>query len=108
VPVPHIVWPGLQGYAAANCHQQLYYGGCFAAGGYAINTSTEDNDRQLTNFYKKDSLVQLATSNLPKGWVSFYRVDDVSATAYFYLDKPSSNLPALQNVWVRTYHLKSK
>ena len=69
---------------------------------------TEDNDGKLTNFYKKDSLVQLATSNLPKGWVNFYRVDDVSATAYFYLDKPSSNLPALQNVAIRTYHLKSK
>jgi hypothetical protein len=28
-------------------------------------------------------------------WVNFYRVDDYSATAYFYLDKPISNLPAL-------------
>ncbi|MDO6434985.1 DUF2961 domain-containing protein [Flavitalea sp. BT771] len=28
-------------------------------------------------------------------WVNFYRVDDYSATAYFYLDKPESNLPAL-------------
>jgi hypothetical protein len=28
-------------------------------------------------------------------WVNFYRVDDYSATAYFYLDKPVSNLPPL-------------
>ncbi len=28
-------------------------------------------------------------------WVNFYRVDDYSATAYFYLDKPESNLPPL-------------
>jgi hypothetical protein len=28
-------------------------------------------------------------------WVNFYRVDNYSATAYFYLDKPESNLPAL-------------
>lgn len=28
-------------------------------------------------------------------WVNFFRVDDYSATAYFYLDKPESNLPAL-------------
>ncbi|GAB3902544.1 glycoside hydrolase family 172 protein [Mucilaginibacter boryungensis] len=28
-------------------------------------------------------------------WVNFYRIDDYSATAYFYLDKPVSNLPAL-------------
>ena len=27
--------------------------------------------------------------------VNFYRSDDVSATAYFYLDKPSDNLPPL-------------
>ena len=26
---------------------------------------------------------------------NFYRSDDVSATAYFYLDRPSSNLPGL-------------
>ena len=28
-------------------------------------------------------------------WVNFYRVDNYSATAYFYLDKPESNLPQL-------------
>jgi len=28
-------------------------------------------------------------------WVNFYRVDDYSATAYFYLDKPVNDLPAL-------------
>lgn len=39
---------------------------------------------------------------------NFYRSDDVSATAYFYLDKPSSNLPALPSVEVRIKHLKEK
>lgn len=29
-------------------------------------------------------------------WVNFHRVDNYSATAYFYLDKPENNLPALQ------------
>lgn len=69
---------------------------------------TVDNDGNLVNFYKSDSIVQLATSSLTKGWVNFYRVDDVSATSYFYLDKPSSNLPALQSFAIRTYHLKRK
>lgn len=32
------------------------------------------------------------------GWTNFYRVDDYSATAYFYLNKPFSNLPALVGV----------
>ena len=35
-------------------------------------------------------------------WVNFYRSDDVSATAYFYLDAPSSTLPPLQPVAERT------
>ena len=39
---------------------------------------------------------------------NFYRSDDVSATAYFYLDKPSSNLPALPPLEVRMKHLKEK
>jgi len=42
------------------------------------------------------------------GWVNFYRIDDVSATAYFYLDSPVDNLPVLQPLHVRTYNLKSK
>jgi len=37
----------------------------------------------------------LADANFPHGWVNFYRVDDYSATAYFYLDRPTSNLPAI-------------
>ncbi len=69
---------------------------------------TVDNDGNMVNFYKHDSTVQLAASSPTKGWVNFYRVDDVSATAYFYLDKPSSDLPALQNVAIRKYNLKSK
>jgi hypothetical protein len=34
--------------------------------------------------------------------MNFYRSDDVSATAYFYLGTPSNNLPPLQDVAVRT------
>jgi Protein of unknown function (DUF2961) len=36
--------------------------------------------------------------SFPNGWVNFYRVDDYSATAYFYLDRPVSNLPGLAAV----------
>ena len=46
--------------------------------------------------------------SLPNGWTNFYRSDDVSATAYFYLDKPVSNLPALPAVAIRVYNLKAK
>lgn len=40
--------------------------------------------------------------------VNFYRSDDVSATAYFYLDKPSSNLPSLENKELRSINMKEK
>ena len=58
--------------------------------------------------YKKDSVFQLSDAKLPKGWTNFYRSDDVSSTAYLYLDKPSSNLPEIQNVQIRTASLRSK
>lgn len=38
--------------------------------------------------------------------VNFYRCDDVSATAYFYLDKPYSNLPSLTDKYLPIQHLK--
>ncbi|MGZ3836784.1 MAG: DUF2961 domain-containing protein, partial [Mucilaginibacter sp.] len=40
----------------------------------------------------------LTDAKFPKGWVNFYRIDDYSATAYFYLDKPVSNLKGLAPV----------
>lgn len=48
----------------------------------------------------------LESPELPDGWTNFYREDDVSATAYFYLDKPSSGLPALPPVGIRIKGLK--
>ena len=44
---------------------------------------------------KPQSLIE---SSLSKGWVNFYRVDDYAAIAYFYLDKPISNLDELAPV----------
>ncbi len=40
----------------------------------------------------------LGDEKFAKGWVNFYRVDDYSATAYFYLDKPTNGLPELAPV----------
>lgn len=37
----------------------------------------------------------------PDGWTNFYRLDNYSSTAYFYLDKPASNLPPLAPLAVR-------
>jgi len=38
-------------------------------------------------------------------WVNFFREDDVSAVAYFYLDRPENGLPAMPQVALRTIGL---
>lgn len=38
---------------------------------------------------------QLSDPSLPDGHTNYYRSDDVAAVAYFYLDRPENNLPAL-------------
>lgn len=47
----------------------------------------------------------LADVDFPNGWVNFYRSEDYCATAYFYLDKPSNDLPPLPPVGLRTANL---
>ena len=63
-----------------------------------------DNGKLYTQYNKKHPLQLNNTS--PKGWTNFYRSDDVCATAYFYLDAPSDDLPKIQPVALRTYSLK--
>ena len=46
--------------------------------------------------------------NFPVTSTNFYRSDDVSATAYFYLDKPESNLPELAPVELRLQDLQKR
>jgi hypothetical protein len=41
------------------------------------------------------SFPDLFDDKFPDGWINFYRLDNYSATAYFYLDTPGNNLPAL-------------
>jgi Protein of unknown function (DUF2961) len=52
--------------------------------------------------------IQLNDANFPEGWTNFYRQDDVSATAYFYLDTPASEVPALQELKIRVASLPEK
>lgn len=48
----------------------------------------------------------ITDEKFPEGWVNFYRVDDYSAVSYFYLNKPSSELPALSPIEIRTKNVK--
>ncbi len=49
-----------------------------------------------------------SSSSSNSGFANFYRSDDVSATAYFYLNTPESNLPPLQPLEIRMKDMKSK
>lgn len=75
--------------------------------GAAIIPVTTAGENGFSMFYKKDSIVHLTDTSY-KGWTNFYRSDDVSAVAYFYLDKPVNNLQTLQSVAIRTAALRHK
>jgi len=58
-------------------------------------------------YYQDMKTIQLDSTVHPRGWTNFYRSDDVSSTVYFFLDNPVDELPALQNVYIRTYNLRA-
>jgi hypothetical protein len=59
----------------------------------------------LHPIYTPDSITTLDNPSLPDGWTNFYRSDDYSSVAYFYLDQPSDGLPEIQGMKVRTFNL---
>lgn len=71
-----------------------------------VPVSIRDEPGPLIHIYKKDNF-DLGDSNYPMdSWVNFFRSDDWAAVAYFYLDKPSNNLPGIQDHKLRTSNLK--
>ena len=62
----------------------------------------------LHPIYSKDSITRLDNPALPEGWVNFYRTDDYSSVAYFYLDSPVNELPEIQGVGIRIYNLQNR
>jgi hypothetical protein len=44
----------------------------------------------------------------PQGGCNFFRRDDVSATVYFYLDRPENDLPPLASSEVRLRELRER
>jgi Protein of unknown function (DUF2961) len=67
-----------------------------AAKGVPLIPVTISGDQSIIRL--KDHPMAVTDPHFPKGWLNFYRVDDYSATAYFYLDKPVSNLKGLVGV----------
>lgn len=56
--------------------------------------------------FEMENPPSLNDSNFPEGWVNFYRIDDYSSVSYFYLDKPTNNLPSLPDVNERIRNVK--
>ncbi|MEN8228381.1 MAG: glycoside hydrolase family 172 protein [Bacteroidota bacterium] len=68
-------------------------------------TTQAENDSANILVHMVEKGIPIDDPGLIDGWTNFYRSDDVSATAYFYLDRPESNLPALEDVKLRTANL---
>jgi hypothetical protein len=63
-----------------------------------------------SGYLKLNAMVKppaITDEQMRPGGVLFYRVDDYSATSYFYLDKPNNDLPNLQSISIRTFNLKT-
>lgn len=63
---------------------------------------TVDDGKQFYRLLEMSDSPGLQSAGFPNGWVNFYRADDYSAVAYFYLNKPESNLPSLAPLSIRT------
>ena len=63
---------------------------------------TVSNEKGIIKLLEMNPVPGLADAGFPNGWVNFYRLDNYSSTAYFYLDKPSSPLKDLPPVSIRT------
>ncbi|HEA29007.1 MAG TPA: DUF2961 domain-containing protein [Leeuwenhoekiella sp.] len=79
-----------------------------AKNGAKLTPITVDQPPKFIKLLEQENPPQLNDEDFPDGWTNFYRSDDISATAYFYLNKPSSDLPALQSVEKRTEGLPAK
>ncbi|MCG8306921.1 MAG: DUF2961 domain-containing protein [Cytophagales bacterium] len=59
---------------------------------------------KLHRIYEGETVADPESPEFLKGGINFWRRDDVSATAYFYLDKPSAGLPSIQEEDVRIHN----
>lgn len=70
-----------------------------------VSLAPEDPAIDFIPFLESDPPLDVQDPGLPEGWCNFYRRDDWSGTAYFYLDRPVSDLPSLPPVGERTRDL---
>lgn len=66
------------------------------------------NESGYVKLLERNPVPNLSDATFPNGFTVFYRLDNYSSTAYFYLDKPVSNLPTLAALEQRTEGLLEK
>jgi hypothetical protein len=76
------------------------------AGAPLIPVSIDTGDRASGFRALLASGKSVTDPSLPEGWTNFYRSDDVSAVAYFYLDRPGRVLAPIAPVAERTAALR--
>ena len=74
--------------------------------GTNLKPITVDGPNGFTRLLEMPNPPEISDEKFPEGWVNFYRIDDYSAVSYFYLDKPSSTLPSLSSLELRTKNVK--
>lgn len=80
----------------------------YVANGASLIPVTVATEKELIKLFERTPMPKLSDSDFPQGWTNFYRSDDVSATAYFYLNAPVNGLPAIQPVAERIKSLPEK
>ncbi len=60
--------------------------------GIAIRPISADDDGQFVKLLEKDRPIDLLKGLPDSAWVNYYRQDDFSAVAFFYLNSPTNNL----------------
>jgi hypothetical protein len=80
----------------------------YARKGAPLIPVTVGYEKGFVKLLEKSPVPDLMDQDFPNGWTNFYRQDDVSATAYFYLETPQSELPALADKNLRIALLPQK
>ena len=76
--------------------------------GAALIPVTVAGEKEFVKLFERNPVPKLSDESFPQGWTNFYRSDDVSSTAYFYLDSPINGLPAIQSATIRAKGLLEK
>lgn len=75
--------------------------------GAALIPVTVSGDK-FYKLFEMENAPGLHDPKFPQGWTNYYREDDVSATAYFYLDQPVNGLPSIAGIETRVKGLSEK